>query len=165
VETGKFYFLKEQYFIDFPDPKLEKNKEVMDGVLRSRPCFYAFKNEKNDIYWMIPISSKVDKYRREYDKKIKRFGICDTIVLGDILGQERAFLIQDMCPTISEYIEEEYAYSFFSHIPVRIEPYLKIDIEEKAKNVLGLTRRGNTYLVFPKILEIEKQLLRKLGGE
>ena len=162
MNKGSFYFLLEKYFIDFPDPSLEKNKEVFDGVYRDRPCFYAYQDDKTGLYWMIPISSKLDKYHMEYNKKINKYGICETIVFGIVLGQERAFLIQNMCPATLEYIGDEYAYSFLSRIPVHIEPFLKEELEEKAKNVLGMVRRGRK-LIFPKVLKIEKELLSKSG--
>ena len=49
------YLVKDQYFVDFP------NDRYMDKTDR-RPHFYAIQ-DKDGILWMIPISSKVEKYR------------------------------------------------------------------------------------------------------
>ena len=42
MKTGHFYYINDQYFVDFPDPYLMKNKETIDGQAHDRPCFYAF---------------------------------------------------------------------------------------------------------------------------
>ena len=98
MEVGHFYYLEDQYFIDFSDPMLMKNKEVVDGQVHDRPCYYTFQDTKTNLYWMIPISSKVEKYSVIYDRKINKYGKCDTIAFGEVLGHKKAFLIQNMCP-------------------------------------------------------------------
>ena len=76
-----FYFLNDQYYIDFPDDYLMQNKETIDGVSHDRPCYYAFKDKNHpDIYWMIPFSSQVEKFERIYASKVERYKRCDTIV-------------------------------------------------------------------------------------
>jgi hypothetical protein len=161
MQKGKFYFLEERYFLDFPDKNLMKNKESVDGISYDRPCFYAFQNEQSEIYWMIPISSKVEKYEKIHHKNILKYGISDTIIFGNVLNQRRAFLIQNMCPVTDRYIEKEYDYSFLGHIPVAIEPSFSGILEEKANLILALVRRGRK-LIFPDVLKIEKMLLEQL---
>ena len=51
--NGHFYYLTDQYFIDFPDTFLMQNKETINGQAHDRPCFYAFKDKTTGIYWMI----------------------------------------------------------------------------------------------------------------
>ena len=70
MNTGHFYYIKDQYFIDFPDPHLMKNKETIDGQPHDRPCFYAFLDTVTKLYWMIPFSSQVDKFQKIYNTKI-----------------------------------------------------------------------------------------------
>jgi len=50
MEAGLFYFLKDQYFIDFPDHFLMKNKESSDGMLHNRPCFMLSGTSQADFY-------------------------------------------------------------------------------------------------------------------
>jgi len=57
MEVGKFYFLKERYFIDFQDINLMKNKEIIDGVSSRRPFFYSFQDLETMLFWLIPVSS------------------------------------------------------------------------------------------------------------
>lgn len=55
---AQLYFLSNQYYVDFPDDKLMKNKDIIDGVPHNRPCFFAFSDSKHpEIYWIVPISS------------------------------------------------------------------------------------------------------------
>ena len=108
MQTGNFYFINDDFFDDFPDGNLMRNKESMDGVLRNRPCFYAFYDSSSSIYWLIPISSRLRKFKFIYDKNVARYGSCDTIVFGQVLGRDTAFLIQNMCPVIPQYIKNEY---------------------------------------------------------
>ena len=46
MEVGCFYYLSDQYFVDFPDKGLMRNKESVDGQDHDRPCFYAFQDKK-----------------------------------------------------------------------------------------------------------------------
>ena len=93
METGKLYFIKDEFYERFPDCGLSRNKETISGKEHNRPCCYALKYDNNDthIYWMIPVSSKVQKYRLEYEKAIKKYGICDNISFGYILGKNAHF--------------------------------------------------------------------------
>ena len=98
MEQGSFCFLSKQYFIDFPDDKLMKNKEVLDGVKVNRPCFFAFEDEFNkNIYWLVPISSRCEKFKLIYDKKVKKHGECDTLCFGKVIDRDAVFLIQNIC--------------------------------------------------------------------
>ena len=47
---------------------------------------------------MIPFSSQTSKFKGIYNKKMQKYHRCDTIVFGEVLGHEKAFLIQNMCP-------------------------------------------------------------------
>ena len=66
MENGHFYYIEDQYFIDFPDPMLMQNKETIYGQSHDRPCFYAFQDETTGLYWMVPFSSQVSKFRKYY---------------------------------------------------------------------------------------------------
>lgn len=157
MNNGHFYYIKDDYFLDFPDKMLMKNKENLEDELHDRPCFYAFKDDDSEIYWMIPFSSKVDKYQIYYDKKLKKYNKCDTIVFGEVLGHKKAFLVQNMCPITEKYIKNEYI-DAASNLPVRINGVLEKELISKAKRVLLLQRNG-IKLIFPDVLKIEAKLL------
>ena len=46
---------------------LMKNKETMNGQTHDRPCFYTFQDNSTGIYWMIPFSSQVSKFKKIYN--------------------------------------------------------------------------------------------------
>lgn len=54
---GNFYFIKNEYFDRFNDKFLMKNKEESNGEIHNCPCFYAVKDEKTGLLWLIPFSS------------------------------------------------------------------------------------------------------------
>ena len=69
----------------------------------------VFEDTNTGIYWMIPLSSRIDKCKQILEKKEKAGKSCDIlhiVKLDD--SRESAFLIQDMFPITEEYIEREY---------------------------------------------------------
>jgi len=147
-----FYFIKDEFYTFIDDPFLMKNKE--NGC--KRPCFLAIKTD-NKIIWMIPVSSKTEKFEKIYKRKVDKYGYCNTIVLGKLLGRDCAFLIQNMFPITEKFIESQYIQKS-NNVPVRIENNIASEIIIKFKNVLALTRKGAKGLVFPNIIEIENKL-------
>ncbi|MGN1302007.1 MAG: type III toxin-antitoxin system CptIN family toxin [Clostridia bacterium] len=155
IENGKFYFIKDDFFEKINDKTMLLNKD--DG--NKRPCYYCFRDCNNDdLIWFVPISSKVEKYKRIYEYKIEKFKRVDTIVFGKINGKERVFLIQNMFPIIEKYIQEKYIQN---NKDVEITHSLRKEIEEKANYVLKLAERGKK-VVFTDIVKIKKMLLEEL---
>ena len=85
--TGHFYYIRDEYFRDFQDEKLMSNKEISQGQAHDRPCFYAFEDKKTGLFWLIPISSQVEKYEAIYDKKVAKYKRCDTLVFAEVLAE------------------------------------------------------------------------------
>ncbi|MCM1046636.1 MAG: hypothetical protein NC417_14115 [Candidatus Gastranaerophilales bacterium] len=106
METGKLYFIKDEFYDKFKNCGLLENREVIDEKKHNRPCCYALKFSKDDkdIYWMVPISSKVAKYEAEYQKSIAKYGMCDNISFGYVLGKKCAFLPQNLFPVTENYV-------------------------------------------------------------
>lgn len=156
MDNGHFYYINDQYFLDFPDPLLMRNKENINGQAHDRPCFYAFEDSATGLYWMIPFSSQIAKYRGYYNKKLQKYHHCDTITFGYVLGHEKAFLIQNMCPVTQKYIKNEYIDSA-TCVPVRVDGISEKELLEKARRVLALQRKG-IKLIFPDVLSIETRL-------
>lgn len=156
IRKGYFYFIKDYYFEKVKDKELMKNKE--SGT--KRPCFYCFKDNQNDkIIWFVPVSSRIEKYHKIYDKKIeqqikhnKKPNI-DNIVFGNVSGKENAFLIQNMFPTTEKFVAERF---FRKNEPVIINKTLQKEIELKANKIFNMVKNGRKGLVFPDILKIKK---------
>lgn len=156
-----FYFISNEYFQKFPDRYLMRNKESTKEKSHNRPCYCAFQDRQHpSLYWFIPFSSQVSKFRNVYKSKISRYQRCNTIVFGQVLGHEKAFLIQNMCPVTRRYITMEYTDST-SQKPVQISRKTQRQLLKYAREVLEQLRQGNTSLIFPDVLAIEKQLLKE----
>jgi hypothetical protein len=160
LDVDGFYFIRDEYFVDFPDDKLMTNKEVINGQAHNRPCYYAFEDDVTGLYWLIPISSQISKFEAIYNSKIEKYRICDTIVFAYVLGDKKAFLIQNMCPVTDEYINNQYINSCTGD-PVIINPKAAHEIKNKAKKILMLYRKKGINLILPNVFEIEKKLLLK----
>ncbi len=133
-KTG-FYIIKDNFFTDMPDPYLKGNKAG------NRPHYYCFEDSDTGIFWMIPLSSRID--------------IIHIVKLDD--SRESAFLIQDMFPITEKYIEREYTIAG-NHLMVTSE-HVARTIEQKAKKVLKMLKRGVKFTpTQPDVLSILEKL-------
>lgn len=150
-KTG-FYIIKDTFFEDMSDPYLKGNKTG------NRPHYYCFEDTSTGIYWMIPLSSRIDKYRRLIEKKEKAGRSCDIIHIVKLDdSRESAFLIQDMFPIIEEYIEREYTIAG-NHLMLTSEHTAR-EIERKARKVMGMLKRGIKFTpTQPDVMAILKKL-------
>ena len=101
IKPGYVYHIKNEYFDFVKDEKLMKNHEGK----YTRPNYFCIKNENEKFMWFIPMSSKVEKYRDIIKYKIKKYGRCDTIVIGNYRRRKHAFLLQNMFPITEKYID------------------------------------------------------------
>lgn len=158
---AQLYFLSNQYYVDFPDDKLMKNKDIIDGVPHNRPCFFAFSDTKHpEIYWIVPISSRHEKYRKIEQAKIQKYGSCNTIRFGTVLGRNTAFLIQNMCPATLRYLTP---YIDKNCCPIRIDGRVAKDVESNARDVLAIAKRG-AKVIFPDVFKIYADLVQQIEG-
>ena len=160
MREAQLYFLEDQYYRDFPDDKLMRNKDTIDGIPHSRPCFLAFPDSQNPlIFWLIPISSKYMKYQKIAQAKIEKRGRCNTIRFGTVLGRNAAFLIQNMCPVTERYLT---AYIDKNDQPIRLDDRVVEDVTKNAREVLSIARRG-AKIIFPDVFAIYQELERQLS--
>ena len=116
------------------EPYLKGNKK------ENRPHYYCFEDENTGIYWMIPLSSKIEKYRKIMEKREAKGKTCDILhILRLDDKSESVFLIQDMFPITEQYIEREYKIAN-NHLMLTSEQNVKV-IERKAKKVRGMLKR------------------------
>ena len=158
VTPKTFYFIHDSYFQDFPDPCLMQNKEMIGGQPHGRPCFYAFEDPQTHLIWLIPFSSRIKKFHDIANKKIAKRGYCNTILFGEVLGHEKAFLIQNMCPITPKYLDTQYTNN---EVVVKIDGAFESKLIQCAQQVLALTRQGQK-LIVPDVLAIECALLAQM---
>ena len=132
-----FYIVKDSFFDLANDPHLENNKG------ENRPFYLCFAetNEKTKLLWMIPVSSRIEKYQGIIDQKAMMHKPIDGLYICEIRGRRKeAFLIQDMFPITANYIEREYSHNG-SHFLLTREKGI-VAIEAKANKVLRLLKKG-----------------------
>lgn len=147
MDVGKLYFVKDEFYERFKGCGLLENKEIINGKPHGRPCCYLFsfnkKDSDNEIYWMIPISSKVSKYKKEYQHSINKYKMCDNISFGYVLGEEKAFLPQNLFPVTKEYIGSTYL-DYHTGEPIEIPKDLMSELNKKARKKIRYNQQGKT---------------------
>lgn len=151
-----FYIIKDDYFIRFNDPFLKGNKE------QNRPHYYCFNDDINGLYWLIPMSGRVDNYKKIIKTRQSCGKPCDILHVCKLSSdRENAFLIQDMLPVTDKYILRPYTFAGKPLILVKDED--KRIIEQKAKRVLNLIKRGTKVTPLQAdVMKIKNELLNDL---
>lgn len=152
IKTGYLYHIKDDYFDIVNDDSLMQNHEKG----KKRPTYFTIK-EKN-ILWFIPISSKVNKYKKIIDKKIERHGFCNTIIIRKIAGEDAAILLQNAFPTLEKYIDHVHT---INGVPLVVSTSLQYEIKSMFKNMIGLKKRGIN-LFFTNIDKLKTLMLEEL---
>ena len=152
VQTGYLYHIKDDFFNKVKDENLMSNHELG----RKRPSYFVIKDK--EILWFIPLSSKVEKYQRIIDKKIKKYGVCNSILIREIKGEKNAILLQNAFPTLDKYIDH-------IHItdgkPVKVINTIKDEIIENFNIMMKLKQHGIN-LFFTDIDKIKQQMLDEM---
>lgn len=82
-QEGYVYHINDEYFAKVQDGKLMQNKE--NGTYR--PTFLCIEDRKNaGLLWVVPMSTRVEKFQAIHDKQQARYGKCLTIVMGEFDG-------------------------------------------------------------------------------
>lgn len=100
VQENGLYILSDSYFAKY------NTGRMMDNKLENRPHFFSLR--VGEVLWMIPISSKVDKYRTAIARDEAAGKKALFYHIGVIAGREAAFLIGDMIPVTEKYIVRPY---------------------------------------------------------
>ena len=117
---------------------MTENPANVDNKHR-RPCYYAKKI--GDYFWLIPISSKVEKYTRIYEEKKLRYSTYDGIKFGYVNGQKRAFLIQNIFPITENFAGEVYKVNGGT-VPATVNKKTAETLSKAAEKVVRLNERG-----------------------
>ncbi len=151
IKEGYLYHIKEDFFIVANDNTLLKNH--FDNT---RPMYLALKN--NEILWLVPLSSKISKYQKIINQKIKKYGKCKSILIRKIGGKYQAVLLQNAFPIIEKYIDHIHMQK---NIPTAAVSSVKKEIKSNLKELLILKSKGFD-LFFTNIDYIEKIMKQEL---
>lgn len=153
VKTGYLYHIKDEFFEKMNDESLMRNHEKG----KKRPTYFTIKD--GEILWFIPISSKVEKYRKIIDKKIQKYGVCNSILIGNIKDKESAILLQNAFPTLEKYIDHIHK---VDGVTVKVVDSLKEEILFNFKVMMKLKNKGIN-LFFTDIDAIKDKMLEELS--
>jgi hypothetical protein len=97
------YLVKDEYFNTFPSANWMWNKG------ENRPYYFSF-TASDGLMWLIPMSTKTAAYkakiRKEEDRRGK--GNCTYYHIGQVFGQECAFIVSGLLPITDAYILRAY---------------------------------------------------------
>lgn len=159
IVTGSLYFVSDRFFAKAQDPYLKINyKET------KRPHYFAFRDQRTRLYWLVPCSSKVDKFERLIEKKREQHKPTDAVRIVKIFDRKTVLLFQDMFPILPTYIDGQY---YKGGQPVRIsDPKLIQELEKTACKVIRLLHRGVRFTpTQPDAIRIESLMLAELQAE
>lgn len=156
IKQGYAYHIKDEYFTMAKDEHLMKNKE--DG--NYRPTMYCIKDNKYDIYWMIPISSQYDKYADIRSEMLRKGKKCKGIVLGKYDGKKAAFLIQNMFSVTLKYIDHVHTRN---GNPVPVNRKLQEMIRKNTKSLIAISEKG-IKVTFTDIIRLRNRLIQNTSS-
>ena len=151
IKTGYLYHIKDEFFEKYNNHNLMQNHELG----RARPTYFTIKDK--DILWFIPLSTKIEKYNKIINSKIKKYGLCKTIIIRNIAGKKQAILIQNAFPTLEKYIDHIHTYN---GVHVKAVEAVKDEILENFKYVMKLKQKGKN-LFFVDIDNLKQELLNE----
>ncbi|MCL1952936.1 MAG: hypothetical protein FWF60_08930, partial [Oscillospiraceae bacterium] len=128
IESGYVYHIKDSYFAAAQDDKLMRNHE--GGALR--PTYFCLRDNKTKLLWMIPMSSRVEKYREIIEKETARYGRCLKVLIARYGDGDSAFLFQNMFPILPKYINHAHT---IGGIPMAVNPVVQDEILQQFKEV------------------------------
>lgn len=101
TESG-LYIISDSYFVDFPSIR------HMDNKHESRPYYYAVK-DGSGLFWMVPISHKVEKYADKIRRDEARHRKSVFCYIAKLKGSDRAFLTGNVIPVSAKYIKRPFS--------------------------------------------------------
>jgi hypothetical protein len=142
-------------------------KKVNDPFLKinydetKRPHYLAVKDSATKLYWLVPCSSRIEKFETIIHTRRANGKPTDGIRIVIIQDNKTALLFQDMFPVAERYIEAPY---IRGGQEVRIaDPKVIADLEKNAKKVLSLLRHGVRFTpTQPDVFNIETLMLSEL---
>ena len=149
---GRIYHIKNEFFDKMSGYGLMNNHE--DG--HTRPTYFMIKMD--DMLWFVPLSSKVEKYRKIVNHKIQRYGYCKSIIITTLADRESVILIQNSFPILEKYIGHVHLVNGKS---IYVPTELKKEILDDFKYMLSMKKEGIN-LFFTDIDKIREILIEEM---
>ena len=151
IKACGLYILSDEYFVKYGQFGMMSNK------YENRPYYLALEGT-NGIIWLVPLSSKVEKYRLSIaaDEEKHGKGNCIFHYIARVKRRDSAFLIGDAIPVVEKYLLRPF---MVNGAPFIVEDKQDVKaIQSKLARYLTLVRNGKLK-PYVDILGIEKLLL------
>jgi hypothetical protein len=126
-----------------------------------RPHYFAFWDTATSLFWLVPCSTKIDKFEDIIKKKQERHKPADAIKIVKIQDQKTALLFQDMFPATAGYVTNPYTRGGQPFYVA--DPKLVKELEKTAQKVITLLRRGIKFTpTQPDANRIERLMMAEL---
>ena len=133
IKEGYLYHISVDFFKLVDDPNLSVNHT---GI-HSRPSYFLVKYK--DLLWFIPLSTKIDKYKKIVENKKQKYGKCNTILIRKIANKENAILIQNAFPTLSNFLSHPHT---INGKPYRGPTGIQREIKNNFDELMKLKKSG-----------------------
>lgn len=154
-EVNKMYFIKEEHFKQYQKYKLFYSPRT--DTKGSRPHYLCIKRDK--LCWVIPLSTKVAKYKKEEAKEIAKYKRSIKFHFAKVKGVENTFLIQNAFPVSIYNIDNEYLNGANA---LQKQEDIKI-IERKLNNFISMVKQGVTfYNGQPDLIALENEVKEEI---
>lgn len=135
INAGYLYFIKDDFFNKVQDKNLK-----MDYTATKRPHFLAFKETGTELLWVVPCSSRIEKFEKLIEDKKAKGKPTDGIKIVKIFDEKQALCFQDMFPVIRKFIQEPYIKG--GQAVGIADPSVVDALEKHARKVIGILNRG-----------------------
>lgn len=154
-KEGYVYHINDDYFSKVQDGKLMQNKE--NGTYR--PTFLCIQDQKTvGLLWVVPMSTRIEKFQAIHDKQRAKYGKCLTIVIGEFDGKVAAFLLQNMFPITEKYLDHIHTRN---GNPVPVKHSISKKVRSNMQQLRQLIDKGKK-VVFPDIKRLEQIMISEL---
>lgn len=163
MKENEFYFISNDYFhkISQVTKNVSYNKNSSD-FLNARPYYFCMEDKKIPaIKWIIPTSTKTNKYKEEHNKKIKKYGKDYTIAFSTINSTDTAFLLQNMLPTIEDYKSGTYI-NKNNNVPYSLSNAEFLSLKKSVSYILMQTFKYNNKMTFTNIKDIYSLMVNEV---
>jgi len=159
ITVGHFYFVDDSFFEKVQDPYLKINYEYS-----YRPHYFPFVDENTGLLWLVPCSSRVEKFEKIIAKKKEKHKPVDAIKIVTLFDDKTVLLFQDMFPVTEKYIKNEYIKG--GHSVKIADPDTVAMLEKTAAKIVKMIHKGVKFTpTQPDAVRIEQIMLDELNNE
>ena len=140
IKKNGIYLLKEEFFNKYDVGILMNNKNSR------RPHFYVITDKYDEnIYWVVPMTSKIEKVKKNIEK-FKKIGKTSPYYVLNKTSDNSAFNVGNTFPIINKYFESEYIdKTSKKHVVIKNKETLK-ELNYKTKYIINQFMKSNNFI-------------------